>query len=300
MTAHLRITAGPHDSQVIPIQLGQVLRVGRTQWADVCLARDSVLLPVHFSVEFTGLDLLVTDLSGGGGLRGSDGPFREGRLCQGTRFQAGQSEFLVELAGDSSATGVPAGPSESIRSEPAWQWRSIPFSKQAGKMLGPTGSPSELLNVLLAAGLYVDAWLMVSHRIGAIPLVKWLADELVNALGSRLTPEDAPRFAAVRQWAQNPGSEAMEAVRGQIPDELDSPGAWIAQAVAWTTPNLLPDSVGQVPTPPGLCPRGCAIAVTFLAMTSPQGSAAEYQARFLHAADRHFQVTGTNPDTHSP
>lgn len=291
MTAQLQITGGRHGSLVIPIQPGQLLRIGRTRWADVCLALDPALAPVHFAVEFTGRELRVTDLSDGSGLRGPDGPFHQATLLAGARFQAGQTEFVVELPDDCLVTGVPADASGAIKPDQIWEWRSIPFSKPANRFLGSAGSPREMINSLLATALFADAWLMMTHKIGAIPLVKWLAAEIAGALGTRMPAEDAHHFEAVRQWAQNPGPETLDVVRGEIPEELDSPGAWIAQAVAWTAPNLLPDSLGKVATPPGLCPRACANAVTFLAMAT-QASLGETQSRFVDAAEQHFCVFG--------
>lgn len=295
MTAQLRITGGRHGSLVIPIQPGQVLRIGRTQWADVCLARDPALAPVHFAVEFTGRELRVTDLSDGTGLRGPEGPFHQGTLFPGARFQAGQTEFLVELPDECLVSGVSADGPGAINPEQIWEWRSIPFSKQSNKFLGTAGSPREMINSLLAAGLFADAWLMMTHRIGPIPLVKWLAGEIAVALGTCMPAEDAHHFESVRQWVQDPGPETLDLVRGEIPEELDSPGAWMAQAIAWTAPNLLPDSLGKVATPPGLCPRACANAVTFLAIVT-QASPGETQSRFVDAAEQHFRLFGSKAE----
>ncbi|MFM8220647.1 MAG: DUF6931 family protein, partial [Planctomycetaceae bacterium] len=74
-------------------------------------------------------------------------------------------------------------------------------------------------------------------------------------------------------------------------EELETPGAWILQAVGWTAPNLVADEVGQVPVPPGLFSRACACAVSYLAIGPPASPLHDCQARLLQLAAGKFGLT---------
>jgi len=291
MKAKLTLIDGPHRSTVIRIGRGQVQRIGRTRWADVSLSADSQLAPVHFSAEYDGKVLIITDLSGGLGLQGPDGALHSGRLTSGTRFRAGQSEFLVELP--TASPGSPTDPASggSSAGDPPWNWRKLSWSKPAVAIADSATAPGELLALLMDGEFYSDAWLLVGQRAGPTRLVAWLANQILRDLESRMVPDDRPRFSAIQHWAEDPTPERFTEVLRQIPEELESPGAWLAQGVGWTASNLLPDDIGQVPMPPHLLGRACACAVTFLAIGPPPSPVGESQRRLLNDADRQFVVT---------
>jgi len=293
MKARLLVTDGPHRAHIIRIGRGQVLRIGRTRWADDSLPADTRLSSVHFSAEFDGAALLITDLSDGEGLQCPEGVVHSARLPSGTRFRAGQSEFLVELPSDphgsSSGPAAPGGSGSS--SEPPWNWREIPWSKSAGPIAAAATGPAGLLTSLIDARLYSDAWLLVGMRAGATQLVGWLAGEIFRKLEPGISQEERARFAAVQRWTEEATPQRLTEVVRHIPEELETPGAWIVQAVGWTAPNLVADEVGQVPVPPGLFSRACACAVSFLAIGPPVSPLHDCQARLLQLAAGRFGLT---------
>lgn len=294
MTACLQITTGRHRSQIIPLREGQVLRIGRTQWSDVCLPGDPELSPVHFSVEFTGRELIVRDLSQGVGVVGPDGPIRLARLINGACLKAGQTEFEVQISQPLDAA-IASPTTDRAESIAPWNWKAIPLSKPAAQLLSQVETPAELLSKLQAAGLYADAWHVLTNRVGAARVVGWLAAELDRNMSSQKSVEDTRCLDAVRRWVVKPTAESIGFVQQQIPDELNSPGAWIAQAVCWTAPNQIPDDIGQVPTPPALCGRGCACTVTFFALLSAQPNVSACQLEWIEAADLQFRITSRDP-----
>ena len=123
MRVILEVISGPQAGNKMRLAAGQVLQVGRTEWADFAIASDNRMSSLHFSVEVTHSGCQLKDLGS------SNGTWRNGEQVQsailrgGDEILAGATTFRVHVEGDaadtasirSTLTGMPlSGPPAAV------------------------------------------------------------------------------------------------------------------------------------------------------------------------------------------
>src|SRR6266850_23812 len=105
MAVILQVTGGPGYGRKTFLRAGQVVRVGRTEWADFNIPQDGTLAPVHFALEYQANVCRIRDLGGGGTLLNGL-PVAEGVVAHGDRITAGATTFSVHIEGHTGGTAV--------------------------------------------------------------------------------------------------------------------------------------------------------------------------------------------------
>ena len=102
MRVIVQITSGPATGGRMALAPGQVLQVGRTEWADFAVPKDGQMSSVHFALEVDHNACYVKDLGSTNGTflnRLRLKPQERVRLEDGAEILAGRSVFTVQIEG---------------------------------------------------------------------------------------------------------------------------------------------------------------------------------------------------------
>ena len=116
MSAARRAMVEVHCAHPVPVRRavmepGRVLRVGRTELADLRVPGERWMSGVHFELSWDGASCRVRDRRGAGGTWLDGQPVSEGEVKSGGWIRAGSTLFLVFLEGVTEVPG-PADPPE--------------------------------------------------------------------------------------------------------------------------------------------------------------------------------------------
>jgi pSer/pThr/pTyr-binding forkhead associated (FHA) protein len=117
----LEVVVGPHLGTRFSLRAGDSLQVGRTDLADLVLARDSGLSGLHFAVRSTPSGFELSDLASTNGTLLNGETVVAAPLADGDEIRAGQSHFKVRLEGAAASAspddshGVAAMLAEGVR-----------------------------------------------------------------------------------------------------------------------------------------------------------------------------------------
>lgn len=109
MVVVLQVVAGPGLRRKTALRAGQRVEIGRTEWADVCIAEDRALAGVHFRLEADAAECRIEDL------QTSTGTFVNGRAVRAAvlrdcdEIRAGQTIFRVSIEGEGSVAAPRRG-----------------------------------------------------------------------------------------------------------------------------------------------------------------------------------------------
>ena len=107
MRVILEVKSGPQAGNKVRLVAGQVLQVGRTEWADFAVASDSKMSSMHFSLEATGGVCQLRDLGSSNGTWVNGEQVHTAVVRDGDEVLAGQTTFKLHIEGDSAeATGT--------------------------------------------------------------------------------------------------------------------------------------------------------------------------------------------------
>lgn len=94
----LEISRGRDAGRKAVVRRGQVIRFGRTERADLFVARDAQLSGLHFAVDWTGPRPLLRDLGSIGGTELNGQPVTEAQLAHGDWIHAGSTDLAIHDA----------------------------------------------------------------------------------------------------------------------------------------------------------------------------------------------------------
>lgn len=97
--AIIQVESGLKEGHRFVLSHGQLLKFGRTEWADAVFNSDASMSGVHFSVEFQGDACIVADLDSKHGTFVNGQPISRVIAHTGDRIRAGKTTFRVELEG---------------------------------------------------------------------------------------------------------------------------------------------------------------------------------------------------------
>ncbi|MEP7125544.1 MAG: DUF4123 domain-containing protein [Byssovorax sp.] len=101
----LEICRGPDASRKAALRPGQVVRVGRTERADLVLGGDPRLSGVHFAVDWSGAEPRIKNLDPAGGTELNSVAITEAGLKHGDWIHAGGTDFMVHEAAVAARPG---------------------------------------------------------------------------------------------------------------------------------------------------------------------------------------------------
>ena len=234
MRVILEVTSGPQAGNRVRLVAGQVLQVGRTEWADLAMGSDGQMSSLHFALELNQGGCSIRDVGSSNGTWVNGEQIQEAVLRNGDEIRAGVTTFKAHVEGNA------ASDTASIRSTVLSQdqigeaasapSRAAPRPNKPSKAVGYTvellptglslyrGATAELPVSALAESLShtYPLYLIVDfHRIENVPplaisemdfLFDWIPESVIAANSPVLLgPIDDPaRLALIDQaWGED-------------------------------------------------------------------------------------------------
>ena len=147
----------------------------------------------------------------------------------GSLFQAPLAPVPVQLGKISAPTAIQIAQA----SQPG---------PEALQLLTPQQSPSEYLAVLQEKQMGAEMVKTMAHGLSDREGVMWAAKS-AGKVSEHLPEEEIQAMQAAQAWAQNPSEPARAAAEAAVAKtNLQGPGAWAAQAAAWSKADAQPSA----------------------------------------------------------
>ncbi len=302
MAVILQITAGPAAGRRTFLRAGQVVRVGRTEWADFNIPQDGTLAPVHFAIEYQANVCRIRNLGGGTLLNGQ--PVAEGIVAHGDRITAGATTFSVEIEGSGGAAAVPlllkaeGVALGALATPPKPQSAASGFANvatalaakvcelfdlddEAKPLLEPQHTVREFYTLLGKRQLFADAERLLAHALPKREAVWWAAQCVRAAFGQQLNGADKAAVTVAEEWAAEPtepNRRRAEAAAERTKHETAA--GWAAAAAFFSGGSIGPADLPEVPPKETLSPQAVMVAITMSATFDPKQTPARH-AEFL-------------------
>lgn len=311
MHVTIKAIAGPASGEKFVLRHGQVARVGRTEWADFAVEHDEQLDDLHFELQCSTHECRLFTFDGAKPVLINGQQTAVATLRHADRIQAGQSTFLIELAGvpaatygscDHSADGTSGGchPAElaseaqephdttdpTLNSPPPLpatlaEWCQALELSDAEPLLSEITDPQQLIATLAAEEKFPAAITLRAALLPTDKAVRW-AGRCVAQSVSNLSPASEEALVAAENWVRQP-SEATRrrAEQAAVATEFEGPAAWVALAAFWSSGSIAPADLPPVAPPLGLSAKAVSAALTLAATGQTAQPAQEVYQAFL-------------------
>jgi hypothetical protein len=276
--------------------MGQVLRVGRTEWADFCVPGDELMGDVHFEIHCDETTCRVRDLGSGRDTLLNDEAIAEAAVRSGDRVAAGSTNFVIEIEGPSGTPGP--GEGDGAAESPVEGQQAPGFTHVAAAtarevcdpldfgdetlgLLDEDASPREFVERLVGAEQFADAIRFLAHALPKREAVWWAArcvdDVLVE---SRAT--DVAAVESARRWVVDSSDDHRRAA-GAAADatRLATAAGMTAISVFWSGGSIAPPGSPEIPPDPAMTGNGVAGAVLLAASEDGSQDPLELFRRFI-------------------
>ena len=259
----LQVTSGPAAGARIVVRRGQIVRVGRTAWADFSLSADASLSDVHFAVEYDrrGAEFATWGAGRERPSMGTSSPRRH--FARVTRsWQAKRSLPYSWKVKRRWGAALPVRLRLLVRSEKtttmprpkaADYCRHVELSEPALEWLRDDSTPLEYFDLLVTKELFADAVRFLAGWLPKTQAVRWAGTCLQKLTGGRLSGREAAALEAALVWSAEPNEEhrrAAQAVAEKAPKK--GPATWLATAAFWSGGSLAPPELAEAPPAEGL------------------------------------------------
>jgi len=97
MRVVLKVASGAYEGRIVLLHPGQLIKVGRTEWADFAVPHDSRMSGVHFTLECDFHKCRLRDLNSTNGTLVNDEKVGEAEIKDGDNIYAGSTTFTVQI-----------------------------------------------------------------------------------------------------------------------------------------------------------------------------------------------------------
>lgn len=280
------------QSTQLTILPGQVARVGRSTWMDLCLPEDELLEEEHFRIDCVGAPRAIS--MDGAHLRTAGEMVGTLELHSGIAFEAGESRFQVSLRSsrfDSSSRIVESKSAKSSEVQlhcrtPVRAERNLVNLSERAEIFLAGRESNDLFETAFAmskAKLSMDALKMMCVSFPHEMLIA-LAEHCGRLNGDENTCHSCSEdlLADVRRWMATP-KEKQRTVVGEWTDQCkkQSTDYWLALAVAWTGGSLVGESENPVAPPKHLPAVAVSVYFQLLSLEKPWPLLVEQAVEFL-------------------
>jgi predicted component of type VI protein secretion system len=259
---------------------GQTIQVGRSNWADLCLADDAALSNVHFELQCDWRGCRIRDLQSATGTFVNDAKVADAPLQTGDHVVAGGTTFAVRIQGERLATGGQTAAAEQIAAAPAAAvyCQGLEWSEAAQQLLQEGLAAVAYLDLLIAAELLPDAVRFLAAWLPKPTAVAWASRCVRSVLGQSLQPADQAALDAAEAWAAEPDEPKRRAAEAAAEEcQYTGPAACVALAAFWSGGSLAPDNLPPVPPPETATAKAISGAVQ---MAAPHGEPTQAPQRY--------------------
>lgn len=278
MQVVVRVETGGKNRQAV-IRAGQVLRVGRTEWADFCVPHDEQLADVHFSIACDASGCRVADLGTGQFTLLNDQEIDEAVAFHGDRITAGQTVFSLTMRDDSGqemrnvaasasdevAAGGDSGYEHVAASTAAEICELVDFDPAVLALAGEGANPKAFLAALVENDLYADAVRLLAYALPKRESVFWAVRCVEDVLVEQQAA-DVAALSAARAWVREDNEENRRAAgEAAAATQLNTAAGMTAQSAFWSGGSIAPADVPDVPPGEVMTARGVASTVLMAA-----------------------------------
>jgi hypothetical protein len=104
MSFFLEVRSGPQAGNRVRLEPGRIVRVGRTDRADIAFTEDSHMSSLHFSVGWDGADCRISDLNSRNGILVNGQAVTATVVRDGDSIVAGETVFSIRIEPDAAIT----------------------------------------------------------------------------------------------------------------------------------------------------------------------------------------------------
>jgi pSer/pThr/pTyr-binding forkhead associated (FHA) protein len=292
MLVILEAIHGPGAGKKIVLRQGQLVTVGRTEWADVSLAADAAIADIHFEVEYGRQGCRVRDLNTVAGTLVNGAKItRPVFLHTGDQLTAGESTFAVTVEGElppaevlDATTRPPAEMAAAAeQTAPAPQFaadycRQLELGEEAQQLLSENLMPADYVGLLARYELFSDAIFFLAFWLPKPKAVAWGYTCVRDVYGDQLGPDENDALELAQKWAADPNEENRRAAgTAAETTNFDGAASWVAVGAFWSGGSLAPPDLPEAPPAPELTARAITGA---LLMAAAHGDVLKTNGRY--------------------
>jgi predicted component of type VI protein secretion system len=303
MAVILHVTDGPATGRRTFLRVGQVMRIGRTEWADFNIPQDATMAPIHFSVEYDTYVCRLRDLQSGIDTLVNGKPVGETVLNHGDRITAGATTFHVHIEGAQAAAPAAAAPAAAVaagavaaapppRGASGFKHVDYPTAAEvcrlfdlddpAKALLDDKQTPKQFVALLIKQQIYPDAVRFLAHAMPKRESIWWATRCVRAGLGDgEPSRSDRAALEAAERWVAQPDERNRRA--GQSAAEAtnyETASGWAAAGAFWSGGSIAPEGLPDVPPKETLTPQAAVVAINLTATADPAKMPQRY-AEFL-------------------
>jgi uncharacterized protein DUF6931/type III secretion system (T3SS) inner membrane Yop/YscD-like protein len=292
MRVILQVTTGAATGKRVYLRAGQVLNVGRTEWADFSLPQDASLADVHFALKCEPTGCVLKTIASGNTLV-NDEPVAEAWLNDGDQIVAGATRFTIGIEGQSAADPASSGggvngaggarraaagrPPERTAEQVC---QKLELSPEAKALLTPELEPQPFVEILIEKQRCIDAMGVLAHLLPKRQSV-WWACQCVRHMGLPLAAIDQAALDAAEQWVADPSEANRRAAQSAAePTKYRTAAGWAATAAFWSAGSLSHPNLPEVPPADELTGKAVNAALMIAASAGEPIKIPEYYAAF--------------------
>jgi len=298
MAVILHVTEGPAVGRKTFLRVGQIMKIGRTEWADFNVPQDALMAPIHFSVEYDTHVCRLRDLASGAATLVNGKPVGDAVLNHGDRITAGATTFHVHIEGSQPVaatvgTVAAAAAVTATRKGDSGFKHVVPPSAAEVCLLFDLDDPAKALlsddptdkqsvrqfyTLLGKQQLYTDAIRFLAHALPKREAI-WWATRCVRAALGETEPSRTDRNAleAAEHWALEPDEKNRRAA--QSPADAtgyETACGWLAAGAFWSGGSIAPPDMPEVPPKETLTAQAAVVAINLTATIDPKKTPQRY------------------------
>ncbi len=261
---------------------GQVLRIGRTSWADFSVPEDGEMADIHFAVECRGSQCTLRSLQTESATQCNGEDVTDCSLQDGDRITAGKTTFRIQIEGapspiveseiadgeDSEEEEMPVNSGFAHVENPsaAEIATACELSDEAAPLINDKTVPREFVENLIAGGQFRDAIAFLVYALPQREAVWWSAACAETSRKGTAGGREITAIAAARKWAADPTEENRRAAEAiAMADVNGTPAGYSALAAFFSGGSIAPPDLPEVPPDEHLTAQTVAAAIPLAA-----------------------------------
>jgi len=302
MLVVLRIISSAGPARHVQIRSDQVLRVGRSGWADLTVPGDARLLDIHFSVRCESRGCIVESLESSGPTLVNGEPVTQSVVYNGDVIEAGSTKFQVSIEGGPPRPSDIEPPPEAVDSPAVVAAATtaamglvgicvyLELSEDIQPLASAAADGDELIEQLTEQKKFQDAIRLRSHLLEKRQAVWWGCVCLREDVSAELPEDQLASISAAELWVKDPSESHRRSSEKAAADiKYAGPGGTLALSAFWSDGSLAPEGSEDVPPDERLTSQGVTASLVMAAYlgdpTKSEGRFTDFLAKGKSIAD---------------
>lgn len=296
MLVVLKTTSDGAPRQV-QLRTDQVLKIGKSGWADFSISGDPTLLDEHFEVHCAADGCRVRSLSPDATLLINGEPSAQGHVFDGDEIRAGNTIFRVIVQGGPARplateaaveleTADPLTATAAVATGAALSLAGIcaylDFGDDVKTLANTAQAPEILIAQLTADEKFQDAIKLRAYLLEKRQAVWWGCCCCREELSGELPSAQTTAVDAAATWVEDPSEANRRAAETKAAElNYSGPGATLGLSAFWSTGSLAPEGSPDVEPDERLTAQGVTAALITAAYLGDPAQAPERFRTFL-------------------